>query len=123
MTNPATGDAPARVGGYAIVPVSYFNPEPSGYVANVRFTAPGRAPEEATLRINHPASFAGTSFNIVDLNRDAYGNAIVGLQMTREPGGPLFWIGALLFGMSLVAHLLLKNVARKTELTPSVAPI
>jgi len=119
----ATSEVPARVGGYAIVPVAYFNPEPSGYVANVRFAAPGRAPEDTVLRINHPASFAGTSFNIVDLNRDAYGNAIVGLQMTREPGGLLFWIGALLFGMSLITHLLLKNVARRTELTPSVAPI
>jgi len=111
----ATGEAPARVGGYAIVPVSYFNPEPSGYVASVRFTAPGRAPEETTLRINHPASFAGTTFSIVDLNRDAYGNAIVGLQMTREPGALLFWIGALLFGVSLITHLLLKNVSRRID--------
>ena len=111
----ATAETPARVGGYAIVPVAHFNPEPSGYVASVRFTAPGRAPEETTLRINHPASFAGTSFNIVDLDRDAYGNAIVGLQMTREPGGPLFWAGALLFGMSLVTHLLLKNLSRRID--------
>ncbi len=109
----ATAEIPARVGGYAIVPVSYFNPEPSGYVANVRFTLPGRAPEGKTLRINHPASFAGTTFSIVDINRDTYGNAIVGLQMTSEPGAPLFWTGALLFGMSLVAHLLLKNAARR----------
>jgi cytochrome c biogenesis protein len=119
----ATAEAPARVGGYAIVPVSYFNPEPSDYVASVRFTVPGRVPEEATLRINHPASFAGISFNIVDLNRDAYGNAIVGLQVTREPGAPLFWVGALLFGMSLVTHLLLKNAARGAALTPSVTPL
>jgi hypothetical protein len=108
----ASADRPAAIAGYSIVPVSYFNPEPSGYVANVRFTAPGRAPEEATLRINHPATFAGTSFSIVDLNRDPYGNAIVGLQMTREPGAPLFWAGSLLFGISLMTHLFLKNVAR-----------
>jgi hypothetical protein len=118
----ATVEAPVRVGGYAIVPVAYFNPEPSGYVASVRFTAPGRAPEEATLRINHPASFDGTSFNIVDLNRDAYGNAIVGLQMTREPGGPLFWIGALLFGISLITHLLLKNVGASLLLLLCLIP-
>ena len=108
----ASADRPAAIAGYSIVPVSYFNPEPSGYFANVRFTAPGRAPEEATLRINHPATFAGTSFSIVDLNRDPYGNAIVGLQMTREPGAPLFWAGSLLFGISLITHLLLKNAAR-----------
>ncbi len=105
----ATAEVPARVGGYAIVPVAFFNPEPSGYVANVRFTAPGRSPREETLRVNHPATFAGISFCIVALDRDRYGNTIVGLQMTREPGGPLFWIGALLFGLSMIAHLLLKN--------------
>lgn len=108
----ATAGAPARVGGYAIVPVSYFNPEPSEYLASVRFTAPGRPAEETTLRINHPAMFAGISFCITDLSRDRYGNPIVGLQMSREPGGPLFWAGALLFGFSLLTHLFLKNAAR-----------
>ncbi len=111
----ATAAAPARVGEYTIMPEAFFNPEPSGYVASVRFTAPGRASEEATLRINHPAAFAGTSFSIVALDRDRYGNAIVGLQMTREPGAPLFWTGALLFGMSLVTHLLLKNASRRVD--------
>jgi hypothetical protein len=97
------------------VPVSFADPEPSDYVAKVRFASPGRSPEEKTLRINHPATFAGITFCIVGLNRDPYGNVIVGLQMTREPGGPLFWIGALLFGMSLITHLLLKTVARRIE--------
>jgi hypothetical protein len=119
----ATSSAPASAAGYEIVPVSYFNPEPSGYVASVRFTQPGRPPEERLLRINHPGSFGGISFCIVDLNRDPYQNVIVGLQMTREPGAPLFWGGALLFGMSLITHLFLKNAARRTALTPSVAPL
>ena len=108
----ATVEAPAQVGGYAIMPVAYSNPEPSGYVASVRFTGAGRAPEETTVRINHPVCFAGTSFSIVDINRDAYRNPIVGLQMTREPGAPIFWAGAVLFGISLLARLLLKNAAR-----------
>jgi len=106
----ASADLPAAIAGYAIVPVSFADPEPSDYVAKVRFTAPGRSPEEKTLRVNHPATFAGISFCIVGLNRDRFGNMIVGLQMTREPGAPLFWFGALLFGISLVTHLLLKNV-------------
>ena len=113
----STAGSPAAVEGYAIVPVAYFNPEPSDYVATVRFTAAGRAAEEATLRINRPADFGGLSFSIVALDRDRYGNAIVGLQVTREPGAPLFWAGALLFGASLCSHLLLKNAAR-TALAP-----
>ncbi|HYN74425.1 MAG TPA: hypothetical protein VER06_00390, partial [Candidatus Methanoperedens sp.] len=111
----ASADRPAAIAGYAIVPVSFADPEPSGYVAKVRFTAQGRTPEEKTLRINDPGTFAGISFCIVALDRDRYGNPIVGLQMTREPGAPLFWIGALLFGISLITHLLLKNVARRID--------
>jgi len=107
----ATATAPASVAGFEIVPLAYFNPEPSGYLARVRFTPPGRPPEEQLLGINHPGSFGGISFCIVDLDRDAYRNTIVGLQMTREPGGPLFWGGALLFGLSLAVHLLLKTSA------------
>ena len=108
----ASADRPAAIAGYEIVSVSFADPEPSDYVAKVRFTAPGRPPAEKTLRVNHPATFAGISFCIVGLNRDRFGNMIVGLQMTREPGGPLFWIGTLLFGMSLIIHLFLKNTAR-----------
>jgi hypothetical protein len=111
----ATREVPARAGGYAIVPVAYFNPEPSDFVARVLFSRGGGPPEVKTLRTNHPASFGGFSFSITDFSRDAYGNAIVGLQVTREPGALLFWIGALLFGISLVAHLLLKNVARRID--------
>lgn len=119
----ASANRPAAIAGYAIVPVSFAVPEPSGYAAKVRFTAPGRPPEEKTLQINDPGTFAGISFCIVALDRDRYGNAIVGLQMTREPGAPLFWIGALLFGIALITHLLLKNVSRRAALTPSVTPL
>ena len=118
----ASKDRPAALAGYAIVPVAFADPEPSDYVAKVRFASPGRSPEEKTLRINHPATFAGTTFCIVGLNRDPYGNMIVGLQMTREPGAPLFWIGALLFGVSLITHLYLKNAARPTGGTPRETP-
>jgi hypothetical protein len=111
----ATADVPARVDGYAILPVAFFNPEPSDYVATVRFTEPGYPPEEKTLSINHPGTYGGIRFNIVALDRDRYGNTIVGLQMTREPGGPLFWTGSLLFGMSLITHLVLKNAARRID--------
>ena len=107
----ATESVPATVSGYSIIPVAYKDPEPSEYIAGVRFHRPGRAPEERILRINDPADFEGISFCIVAMDRDKYGNAIVGLQVTREPGAPLFWIGALLFGISLVTHLLLKNVS------------
>jgi len=105
----ASADRPAAIAGYAIAPVAFADPEPSGYVAKIRFTAPGRPPEERVVRTNQPADFGGFSFCITAFSSDRYRNPIVGLQMTREPGAPIFWTGAVLFGISLLARLLLKN--------------
>jgi hypothetical protein len=119
----ATPDAPASVSGYAIVPVAFADPEPSDYVVRVRFSLPGSPPEEQILRINHPGSFGGISFCIVRLDTDRFGNGIVGLQMTREPGGPLFWVGAFLFGVSLLGHLMAKGAFRRgPDPGPEAAP-
>jgi len=122
----ATAEAPASVSGYTIAPVAYADPQPSHYGARIRFSRPGQPPEERHLRINHPGSFGGIAFSIVAVDRDRYGNVIVGLQMTREPGAPLFWGGALLFGVSLLGHLVAKgayrrNSARENEATPAGA--
>jgi hypothetical protein len=91
-------------GGYVVAPVAFADPEPMEYVAAVRFAAPGRAPEDFEIRINAPVVFDGITFCLVAVGEDRYGNPYAGLQMTREPGAPFFWAGALLFGLSVVAH-------------------
>jgi hypothetical protein len=98
------------VAGVTVVPVSWHDPEPSDFVARVRFAYPGRSSEERIIRVNHPATFAGISFCLVGGSEDRYRNSIVGLQMTREPGEPLFWGGGILFGLSLLLHLGLRRV-------------
>ncbi|MBM2828069.1 MAG: hypothetical protein HW408_601, partial [Actinobacteria bacterium] len=100
----AAAGSPAVVGGYSIFPVAFADPEPSGHAARVRFTLPGRGPEEKEIRINHPARYAGLSFCLVDVGADRFGNPYAGLQMTREPGETGFWIGALMFSLSLLVH-------------------
>jgi len=119
----ASAEVPASVAGFSILPLAYADPEPSDYIARVRFAAPGSLPQEQLLRINHPGSFGGISFCIMDVNRDRFRNAIVGLQMTREPGGPIFWGGALLFGASLLLHLSLKGAGagRRAGIPAAVA--
>ena len=99
------GEGSSPVGGYVVVPVAFADPEPSDFAVKARFALPNRAPEEKTIRVNDPASFGGFSFCLVAQNVDQYRNPIVGLQMTREPGAPLFWAGGLLFGLSLLVHL------------------
>jgi len=94
----------ASVGGYVVVPVSFANPEPSGFRLRVRFSRPGGENHQAEIGANRPAAFGGITFCLVDLKADPYRNRIVGLQMTREPGSPLFWVGGVLFGISLLIH-------------------
>ncbi|GAB4369947.1 MAG: hypothetical protein Kow00128_16610 [Deltaproteobacteria bacterium] len=96
----------ALVGGFVVVPVSFADPEPSGYRLRVRFDRPGGEAREAEIGSNRPVSFDGISFCLVDLSVDRYGNRIVGLQMTREPGAGLFWAGGILFGISLLFRFL-----------------
>ncbi|MGE5662902.1 MAG: hypothetical protein ACM31I_01075 [Deltaproteobacteria bacterium] len=100
------------VAGVSVVPVSWHDPEPSEVAARVVFSVPGRPPVEKVVRVNDPATFGGISFCLVGESEDAYRNVIVGLQMTREPGAPLFWTGSVLFGLSLVLHLLIPRATR-----------
>ncbi len=118
----ASADRPAAIAGYAIAPVAFADPQPSGYAAKIRFTAPGRPPEERVVRTNQPADFGGFSFCITAFSSDRYRNPIVGLQVTREPGAPIFWTGALLFGISLLARLLLKNAGAAAMLLLCALP-
>lgn len=92
-------------GGYVVAPVAFADPEPMEHVAAVRFFPAGGPPEDREIRINAPAVYDGTTFCLVAIGEDRYGNPYAGLQMTREPGGPMFWAGALLFGLSLAGRL------------------
>jgi len=105
------------VGGYVVVPVSFANPEPSGFRLHIRFSRPEGEIRDAEVGANRPASFDGISFCLVDLGADRYRNTIVGLQMTREPGSPLFWGGGILFGFCLLIHVSgkLRSVASRRE--------
>ncbi len=105
-------DAPAVAKGFAVTPVAYHDPEPSDYVALVRFSSGGGRTEEREIRINRPARYGGRSFCIVSVGEDPYRNPYVGLQITREPGERIFWAGALLFGLCLCAHPIAKRSGR-----------
>ncbi len=103
-------------GGYVVAPVAFADPEPMEHVAAVRFTAAGGPPEDREIRINAPAVYSGTTFCLVAMGEDRYGNPYAGLQMTREPGGPIFWAGALLFVLSLAGRF------RGKRAEPAAAP-
>ncbi len=101
-----SGSAP--VGGYTVLPLAFHDPEPAEYRVTARFTRPGGASEQRVIRINDPASFSGLRFCFVGQAADKFGNPVVGIQMTREPGEPAFWAGGILFGISVLVHFILR---------------
>ncbi len=101
-----SGSAP--VGGYTVLPLAFHDPEPAEYRVTARFTRPGGASEQRVIRINDPASFSGLRFCFVGQAADKFGNPVVGIQMTREPGEPAFWAGGILFGVSVLVHFILR---------------
>ncbi|HEY3490269.1 MAG TPA: right-handed parallel beta-helix repeat-containing protein [Candidatus Deferrimicrobiaceae bacterium] len=109
VTGIRTGSSGASApGGFTVVPVAWADPEIAEYVARVRFVRPGIAPEVEEIRINHPGAFGGFTFCLTVARPDETGSRVIGLQMTREPGAPWFWAGALLFGVSLSIDLFRK---------------
>jgi hypothetical protein len=110
----ASAGTPASVKRYAIASVAYANPEPSGYIARVRFHPAGGSPVEKEISVNRPVVFAGTSYCLVDIGADRYGNPYAGLQMTREPGEPVFWAGSLLFCLSLLGRFFTRQSSAAT---------
>ena len=117
----ASAGAPATVKGYAIASVAYANPEPSQYIVRVRFHPAGGPPVEKEISINRPVVFEGTSYCLVDIGADRYGNPYAGLQMTREPGEPVFWAGSLLFCVSLVGRFFTRQSSAATRPAESEA--
>ena len=111
------------VGGYTVYPLAYFNPEPAEYKVLARFVLPGRPPEDRIIRINDPALYSGIRFCFVGENADRYGNPVVGLQMTREPGEPAFWTGGILFGISALLHFFLRVRARGVQAAAALVAV
>jgi len=50
--------------------------------------------------------------------RDEFGNPFVGLQVSRDPGAPLFWIGCVILVCALPLQLIVK-LRRRVAPTPA----
>lgn len=61
------------------------------------------------LRVNSRMRHRGWNFYLTAWGRDEYGNDFAGIQVTRDPGAVLFWIGSVLFSLGLPAFLVLRR--------------
>jgi hypothetical protein len=111
----ADADGAEVPGGFRVVPVAWADPEMAEFVARVRFHDPGKAPVDREIRMNRPARHEGILFCLSDARSGADGSRLVGLQMTREPGSPLFWAGGLIFGAALLGGIRRKLRERPAE--------
>jgi hypothetical protein len=57
--------------------------------------------------------YKGTSIFQTAWGTDRYGNPYIGVQVARDPAAPLFWVGCVLFSISLPLFLYLRHGRRE----------
>lgn len=72
----------------------------------------GRGVADGWLEPNARLSHRGTSLFQTAYGVDKFGNPYAGIQVTRDPGAPLFWAGCVLFCLTLPAFLYLRHARR-----------
>jgi len=91
-------------GDYVIVPVAFKDRGVKEMKAELLVKGDGR---EELLQVapNDPGEFEGYDISLIEIRTDEYLNLYIGLQLTRKPGEPVFWMGILGFFASTLVHL------------------
>lgn len=73
------------------------------------------AVKEEWIAPNARVSFKRTSLYQTAWGEDQYRNPYVGIQVVRDPGGPVFWAGGILFSLTLPLYLLVRHGGRSSR--------
>ncbi|HEY5998015.1 MAG TPA: cytochrome c biogenesis protein ResB [bacterium] len=96
------GAPPVSLGAYRGSVVAYRR-ELKSVGVRVAVLEGGREVKQGWLRMNGRLAHRGTSVFLTGWGRDEFGSEYVGVQVSRDPAAPLFWIGCTLFGASTLA--------------------
>lgn len=69
----------------------------------------GKIVKEGWLTPNGRVAYKGTSLFQTAWGIDEYRNPYTGIQVTRDPGAPLFWAGCILFSLALPLYLAVRH--------------
>lgn len=99
-----TGAGEASIGPHDLVLIAYREDlrQVRGLIAVLE---EGREVKEQWLAVNARLAHKGTSVFLTGWGSDPYGNEYLTIQISRDPGAPLFWTGCVLLGLSLPLFL------------------
>jgi hypothetical protein len=69
----------------------------------------GQDVQRDLLRVNGRMRHRGWNLYLTGWGRDEFGNDFAGIQVTRDPGAALFWIGSVLFSVCLPIFFILRH--------------
>lgn len=104
---------------------------PAGFKSHIRFTDPtGKGAVPRTVWMNHPADFPdfpgvslfGTAFKFSQASWDPENLNQTTLQVVRDPGWPLKWIGSLMVCLGLFATFYLRPDSQRAGPTNATEP-
>jgi cytochrome c biogenesis protein len=102
------GRTSAAVGGYDLSILAWRR-DLKGVRGRVTVLDGGREVKEEWLAVNGRIAYRGWSIFITSWGEDEYRNPYIGAQITRDPGAPVFWSGAILLAVSLPLFLWVRH--------------
>lgn len=104
----ASKNATARVGEFDLVLVAY-RADVKSAEAVVSLREPGAGLAGRRLGTNDRIGYRGTSLFLTAWGFDPEGRRFCGIQVVRDPGAPVFWLGCIVLGLAIPLHLLVKG--------------
>ncbi len=104
----APGGPTGGVFGGARIELVAWRRDLKGVRGRIALIEGGAQLREELLGVNEPIAHRGASVFLSAWGEDEFGNPHLGIQVSRDPGAPLFWIGALMLAVSMPLYLLLR---------------
>ncbi|HEY5973442.1 MAG TPA: ResB-like family cytochrome C biogenesis protein [Geobacteraceae bacterium] len=99
------GDLPKEFP-YRFKLVSYQNPILKRIWLDLSLTSSDRAMVSGSTEVNRPFSWHGLTFHHVQVDQDKAGSSYAGLQIVRDPGRPLAFIGFVIIACGAICAMI-----------------
>ena len=93
--------------------VAYQDPFFKRVWVDLMLTRAAKIVAEGTSEANHPLSCEGLNYFLTKVDRDPYGMAFAGVQITKDPGRPYVYAGFGVMGIGCLVLLIRRTLGRR----------